>query len=249
MLPALSVTLREALSAILVVAVVLAYVSRAHLDGARNAIRWGIGLSIPITSLAAALFASAENQALWEGILAVAAAVSVGWLAHYLWRMARLRTRAVSIAGRAAVCAVTVLLIVRGGIEIALLLGTMVWHAPALETLAGALLGPALAIALGVVWSRAGRHVPQRLFGQITAIFLLVLCVHLLIDGLHETSEANVFPGADTLHAASEPLSSEGTIGRYTPYLLLAAPLVWWLVAIFWEHGKASTGRVADVDR
>jgi high-affinity Fe2+/Pb2+ permease len=186
---------------------------------------------------------------LWEGVLALIAAISVGWLARYLWRLARLRTAAVSAAGRVAVCAVTILLIVRGGIEIALLLGTMVWHAPAIETVAGAALGPALAIAMGLVWSRAGRHVPQRLFGQITAIFLLVLCLHLLIDGLHETSEADVFAGADVLHAASESLSSEGAIGRYTPYLLLAAPLVWWLVAIFWEHGKASTGRVADVDR
>jgi FTR1 family protein len=249
MLAALSATLREALSAFLVVAVVLAYVSRAHLSGLRNAIRWGIGLSIPITSLAAALFAGAENQALWEGVLSLTASVAVGWVARYLWRLARLRTRVPGVAGRVAVCVVTILLIVRGGIEIALLLGTMVWHVPALETVVGAALGPLLAIALGLVWSRAARHVPQRLAGQITAIFLLVLCVHLLIDGLHETSEADLFPGADTLHAASESLSSEGTIGRYTPYLLLAAPMVWWLVAIFWEHGKATTGRGADVDR
>jgi high-affinity iron transporter len=250
MLSALSVTLRESLSALLVVAVVLAYVARADRTGLRQAIRWGVALSLPMTGVAAVLFAGAANQALWEGVLALLAAASVAWVTAHLWRLSRAPASVESsVSGWALFCIVTIVLIVRGGMEIALLIGTMVWHVPAFETLAGASLGPALAIGLGIAWSRAGRHVPQRVFAQVTFVFLVVLFVHLLIDGLHEMSEANAFAGAGTLHRATAMLSSDGAIGGYVPYLLIAMPLAWWLVALFWEHAKTSAGRVADVDR
>jgi hypothetical protein len=90
---------------------------------------------------------------------------------------------------------------------------------------------------------------PRAQFQQVTAIFLTVFFLQLAVDGVHELAEANVLIGADPLHQATEAFSSDGIYGQYTPYLLVGAPLAWWLVAIFWGHGKASTGRIAHLGR
>lgn len=50
---------------------------------------WGIALSILISIAAAFLFQRAANQALWEGMLAVAAAISVASLTVHMWRTSR----------------------------------------------------------------------------------------------------------------------------------------------------------------
>lgn len=250
MLQALSDTLREGLGAFLVVAVMMAFFTRANRHRFRNATRWGIGLSIPITGLAAALFSRSENQALWEGVLALAGAACVAWIAWHMWRTSRPAAPPLpGVATFTAICLVTVLMITRGGMEIALLLGTIVLQVPAVNVILGATLGPAIAIVLGVLWARAGHHVPRRLFAQVTAVFLFVLFAQLLVDGVHELTEANVVPGSDALHQATESFSTEGVYGRYAQYLLIAAPVAWWLVALFLGHGKASDGRVADVGR
>ena len=250
MFEALSSTLREGLSAFLVVAVMLAFFTRAGRHRFRNATRWGIALSAPATGLAAAMFSMAENQALWEGLLALAGAACVAWVAWHMWRTTRPGVAVPSrLVSYAAVCLVTVLMITRGAMEIALLLGTMVLQVPAWDVIVASALGPAIAIALGVVWSRAGQHVPRRTFAQVTAVFLCVLFIQLAIDGLHEVAESYVFSGADALHTATEPFSSEGTYGQYAQFLLLAIPVAWWLVAIFWTNGKGSDRSAVDVGR
>jgi high-affinity Fe2+/Pb2+ permease len=120
---------------------------------------------------------------------------------------------------------------------------------PAWDVIVASALGPAVAIALGIMWSRAGQHVRRRTFAQVTAIFLCVLFLQLAIDGLHEVAEAYVFSGAEALHNATEAFSSDGAYGQYTQFLLIAVPVAWWLAAIFWEHGKGSDRSAVDVGR
>jgi FTR1 family protein len=250
MWPALAITLREGLTAFLVVAVMLAFFTRRSRHKFQRATRWGIGLAIPATALSTALYSQAENQALWEGLLALAAAVAVAWVAWHMWHVSRLPDAAAPRALTApAIAAITVLLITRGAMEITLLVATLAVQVPAIQVLAGATLGPLVAILCGIVWARAGQRVSQRTFAHVTAVFLIVLVLQLLLDGIHEMAEASRFPGADTIHAMTEPLSSESAYGTYAPYLLIAAPIAWWLVTVFWGHGKASDGRVADVGR
>ena len=250
MLPALTSTLREGLSAFLVVAVMLAFFTRRGHERFRSATRWGMVLSVPATAAAAGLFAGAANQALWEGVLALAGAACVAWVASHMWRTPS--RHAAAFPRRltwGVICAITVLMITRGGMEIALLLGTIIVQVPALDVMAGAALGPLLAIVVGVLWARAGHRVSPRVFAHVTAVFLFVLFLQLLVDGLHEVTEANIFAGAETWHVFTEPFSSDGAYGQYAQYALIAAPVAWSLIAIFWGHGKGSLGRVADVDR
>src|SRR5438045_9316121 len=89
MLQAFVITLREGLEAFLIIAISLAYLRKAGRHELVPAVRWGIALSILISIGAAFLFQRAANHSLWEGTLAVVAAISVAALPVHRWRTAR----------------------------------------------------------------------------------------------------------------------------------------------------------------
>ena len=70
------ITLREGLEAFLIIAISLAYLRKSGRVQLIPAIYWGIAVSIVISIIAGILLAHAANQALWEGVLGLAAAVS-----------------------------------------------------------------------------------------------------------------------------------------------------------------------------
>ena len=57
----------------------------------------------------------------------------------------------------------------------------------------------------------------------------MVFVVQLLIYGFHELTEANLFPGSEALHWATEPYGPDGIYGQYLTYCSSRAP---WLVAV-----------------
>ena len=81
------------------------------------------------------------------------------------------------------------------------------------------------------MWSRYGHRVNLALFFQVTAVFLLVFVVQLLIYGFHELTEANVFPYSEPLHWATEPYGPDGRYGQYLTYLLVLLPMGWLLIS------------------
>ena len=251
MLQPLAIGLREGLAAFVVVGVMLAIFRRAGEGQLLMATRWGIVVSLLATPVAGLLFSGAANQALWEGVLALGAAALVAAMTIHLWHTTR-RRRERFAPGRltwVATLASTVLMITRGSMEIALLLGTMLWQVPARDVILGTAAGTALAIVVAWVWARFVRHMQRPHFRHVTVIFLILFFVQLLIDGLHEIAEAGVLAGTDRFHRATEPFSSDGVYGQYAPFLLVGLPIAWWLVAIFWGHGKASDGRIAHMGR
>ena len=79
-------------------------------------------------------------------------------------------------------------------------------------------------------------------FFQVTAVFLLVFVVQLLIYGFHELAEANVLPNSEALHWATEPYGPDGVYGQYLTYLLVALPLGWLAVLEPVRQGSALAG-------
>ena len=77
MLQAFVITLREGLEAFLIIAISLAYLRKSGRHQLIPAVHWGIGVSVLLSVGAGMLFQRASNQALWEGVLALAAAVLV----------------------------------------------------------------------------------------------------------------------------------------------------------------------------
>jgi high-affinity iron transporter len=252
MLQAFVITLREGLEAFLIVAISIAYLRKSRRQELISAVRWGIAIALGISIGAAWLFARAANQALWEGTLAIAAAISVATLTVHMWRTARRVKREIEghlynstlktgTAAFVGVFAFTLLMITREGMETALLMSTLLFQVQSLSLIAGATVGTLAAAFVAWLWSRYGHQVNLGLFFQVTAVFLLVFVVQLLIYGFHELMEANIFPYSEILHQATEPYGPDGLYGRYLTYLLVMLPLGWLGVSSLLPHRAAAT--------
>ena len=242
MLQAFVITLREGLEAFLIVAISLAYLRKTGRSRLVSAVRWGIAVSIAVSIGAAALFQQAANQALWEGLLALVAAVFVASLTIHMWRVSRRMRR--NIEGRLEASALrqgsaaflsifgfTVLMVTREGMETAVLMNALLFQVRSAQVLAGAVAGTLFAAGVAWLWSRYGHRVNLARFFQVTAVFLMVFVFQLLLYGFHELTEANVMPYSEPLHWATEPYGPDGQYGQYLTYLLVLLPMGWLAVA------------------
>ena len=250
MLQAFIITLREGLEAFLIIAISLAYLRKSGRHRLVPAIHWGVAVSIVVSIAAGMLLQRVSNQALWEGVLAIVAAVLVASLTVHMWRVAkrmkreiegRLQASAIR-AGFAAFLGVfgfTVLMITREGMETALLINALLFQVQSLQLVVGAMAGILCAAGVAWLWSRYGHRVNLAYFFQVTAIFLLVFVAQLFIYGFHELTEANVLPYSEPLHWATEPYGPDGRYGQHFTYLLVLLPLSW-LAFAWWRNPTQS---------
>jgi high-affinity iron transporter len=250
MLQAFVVTLREGLEAFLIVAISLAYLRKTGRRSLIPAVHWGILASIAVSIGAGVLLARAANQALWEGVLALAAAVLVATLIVHMWRAGRymkkhiegrleVSSNKVGLAAFLGVFGFTLLMITREGMETALLMNALLFQVRSVDIISGAVAGTLVAAFIAWLWTRYGHRVNLARFFQVTAVFLLVFVVQLVIYGVHELTEANLFPGSQVWHDATEPYGPDGIYGQYLTYLLVVLPLGW--LAISNLFGRSAT--------
>jgi len=86
MLQAFVITLREGLEAFLIVAISLAYLRKSGRAELTGAVHTGIFAALAISGLGGYLLYNAANQELFEGPLALIAAISVTWMIVHMWR-------------------------------------------------------------------------------------------------------------------------------------------------------------------
>jgi high-affinity iron transporter len=251
MLQSFIITLREGLEAFLIVAISLAYLKKTGRRHLASAVRLGIAISVVVSIGAGLLLSQARNQALWEGVLAIVAAVSVTTLIVHMWRSGKRMKRQIegrieASAGRegaaafAGILGFTILMITREGMETAMLMNTMLFQIKAPAIIAGATAGTIAAAVMAWLWSRYGQRVNLSRFFQVTAIFLLVFVAQLLIYGFHELTEANIgIPNSEALHWATEPYGPEGRYGQMLTYLLVALPMGWLLLSNLFSRRPA----------
>jgi high-affinity iron transporter len=250
MLQAFVVTLREGLEAFLIVAISLAYLRKTGRHSLIPAVHWGIVISIAVSIGAGVLLARAANQALWEGILALVAAALVASLIVHMWRAGRhmkrniegrleLSSSKVGLAASLGVFGFTLLMITREGMETALLMNALLFQVRSVDIVSGAVGGTLVAAFIAWLWTRYGHRVNLARFFQVTAVFLLVFVVQLVIYGVHELTEANIFPGSQPWHDATEPYGPDGIYGQYLTYLLVVLPLGWLAISNFF--GRTGT--------
>jgi high-affinity iron transporter len=65
------------------------------------------------------------------------------------------------------------------------------------------------------------------LFFQVTAIFLFVFVVQLVVRGVHEMSEQNMLPWSELLHAKTEAWGPDSPFGHLLTYFLVLLPFGW----------------------
>ncbi len=245
-----TIALREGIEAFLIVALTLSYLRRTGRPQLARAVYAAIALSVVTCAGAGLLFSRAVNQPLWEGLLALVAAVLVGSFLVYMKRVsARLKSdieKRLETEARAAttarafwgVLAFTLLMITREGMETALLVATAFFQMRSSAVALGLLLGLLGAAAIGFLWTRLGRGVNLRALLNISAVFLAIFVVQLVLYGIHELSEARLFPSSQAIHDATEILGPDGKIGHLLAYALAVVPTVW-LLGSWWKKRRA----------
>ena len=250
MLQSFVITLREGLEAFLIIAISLSYLRKTGNHHLIPAIHWGIAGSIVLSIAAGVAFARASNQALWEGILALVAAALVASMIVHMWRAGRRIKQEIEgkleastlKAGTGAVLGVfgfTLLMITREGMETALMMNALLFQVQSVSLITGAVLGVICAAVVALLWAKFGHRVNLGKFFQVTAVFLCVFVVQLVIYGFHELTEANIFPYSEPLHWATEPYGPDGQYGQYFTYLLVILPLGWLAFSSWSARGQS----------
>jgi len=243
-LQAFIITAREGAEAFLIVAIMVAYLRKTGRARLVPAVRWGVVAAVILSAGAGVLLGQAANHAVWEGALGMVAAVLVGSLTIYMLRAGKRMRHAIEAglerrvgtrggAGLLGVFLFTVFMMTREGMETALLFASLLFQVESVPAIAGAALGVALAAIIALLWSRYGHRVELGRFLQVTAIFLLVFMVQLVVYSFHELTEAGVLPNSEALHLATEPFGPDGTYGKVLSYLLVALPVGWLAVSSF----------------
>jgi high-affinity iron transporter len=234
MLQALIIVFREGFESFLTVAIIFAYLRKTGRDWLRPAAWWGIGVSV-IASFGLGYLLQSVNQPLWEGVLALVAAVLVASFVVHIWRVApqmkrqmesKLEVHASKGSSGLAwlgVFTFTVLMITREGMEAALMLIQVRQG----QFWLGCFLGLAAAAMMSWLWAHYGHRINVKRFFQVTGLFLLLFTLQILFNGMHEFSEAELLPNSEAIHTATEPYTADGRYGLWIFAGMLAFCAIW----------------------
>jgi high-affinity iron transporter len=249
----LVITMREGIEAFLIVAITAGVLRQTGRAALLPALYWGTAVAVAASFVASLFFAEAEDKPMWEGVLAAAAAVMVITMTVYMWRTARTLRKSigerieqvaqnrVTAAAWWGVFVFVLLMIVREGMETALLLSTLFLQQGERDLLLGALIGLAAAAVLAFAWVRYGKRINLARFFQVTAVFLLIFSLQLVIYTFHELFEAGAVPFVDNeyWHIATEPYGPEGIYGQWLTYLMVLLPAAWLVAAWLKDRFRA----------
>lgn len=248
MLETMLITFREGLEAFLIVAIMLAYVTKTGRTNLIKPIYAGIVASVLLCGFTGFQVASMAENPAWEGFFALLAGALVATMTVYVMKTAgnisgeikaridRESEKDDSMA-EIGIFAFTVLMISREGMETAMMLGAISGSVDAAMMMTGAALGITLVAIIGYMWVKQSHRINLKLFMQVTGIFLVLFSIHLFTYGFHELTETELLPLPDhwvmTLHTLSEPLESGEPIGQAILYSMVVVPCLWIAVTYF----------------
>lgn len=224
MLATFVIGLREGLEAALVVGILVAYLGRLDRRDVLPRLWAGISLAIATALTLGAILTfgtyglSFQAQEIIGGVMSIAAVAMVTWMIFWMQSTARtMKTsleggidRALTRGGVWALVAVGFISVAREGLETTVLLWSMVQSfgdAPA--ALLGAVLGLAVAIALGWLLARGAVRLDLRVFFTWTGAALIVVAAGVLAYAVHDLQEAGALPGPFTTAA---PVDAAGAV-------------------------------------
>ncbi|HWZ97670.1 MAG TPA: Fe-S-containing protein [Candidatus Dormibacteraeota bacterium] len=218
MLSALLVALREGVEASLVVGIILVYLSRTARAHLARYVWYGVGLASALSlAVAIALEHWRISEDGFEGVLLIVAAVFVVSMIVWMNRVARhlrkeIEQKIDAYAERAGAAAgwgiflFVFLMVLREGVELALILRAVQLSSDGLQTWIGTILGLAAAIAVGLFFFKGTVKIPLHRFFAVTTVILWLVAAQLAITGLHELSEARWLPSSKQEMALIGPI-------------------------------------------
>ncbi len=246
MLQAFIIVAREGLESFLIVAVIFAYLRKTQRINLIPVVYAGIVSAVLISLAMGVVLQSVANQALWEGVLGVVAAVAVASLVIHMWRVGpafkaqmegKLSVATSHEANWRSISAVylfTVFMITREGMETAL----MLFQVKNGRFILGSFIGLGAAILLSWLWTRYSRLINIRLFFQVTGVFLLIFLAQTLLTAFHELCEAGVLPQSDHWHEVTEPYAPDGMYGKWFSFISVIGMGIWLLAVAISDRLK-----------
>jgi high-affinity iron transporter len=223
-------SLREGLEAALIIGIALAALRKMGRTGLAPAIWRGVLAALGISLLAglALTWIGAEfggrGEQLFEGTAMLAAAALLTWMIIWMRRQAaslqkNLEAEVVqAAAGRnntRALFWLSFLAVSREGLELVLFLIAAQMASDRLQTMLGAVLGLAGAIALGWLLFASSKHLSLRQFFNATNILLILFAAGMVAHGIHEFNEAGIIPSViEHVWDLNFALDEKQTIGQ-----------------------------------
>lgn len=240
MLETFIITFREGLEAFLIVAIIFAYLSKTGRESLKVPVYWGIGTALLISLTTGWHIAELAEDPFMEGALAIASGILVASMTYMVMRGAKtirqdihskidLHADKSKIAAIAGIFVFTVIMIVREGMETAMMLGSLSSALNIGDLVFGSILGFSAVVGIGYLWITQSERINLRVFMQVTGIFLMLFCVHLFVYGFHEMTEVGAVPFIDNFywHTLTEPLEPGEPVGDAISIALLLIPCAW----------------------
>jgi high-affinity iron transporter len=217
-LSAFLIALREGVEASLVVGIILVYLSRTGRAHLSRYAWYGVAAAVALSlAVAMALERWQISEDGFEGVMLLAAAAFVITMIVWMNRVARhlkkeieQKVEAYAIrAGKAAgwgIFAFVFLMVVREGVELALILRAVELSTEGLQTWIGTIAGIAAAVAVGLFFFKGTLRVPLQRFFAATSVILMLVVFQLALTGLHELSEAQWLPSSKSEMAIVGPI-------------------------------------------
>lgn len=244
MIETLLITFREGLEAFLVVAIMLAYLTKTGRTNLVKPVYAGIAAALLISATTGWHVAEMAEDPLWEGTLALAAGILVASFTIYIMRTAKTIRQDIGnslersaqkegMAAQIGVFVFTVLMIAREGMETALMLGAITAQQDAVQMWMGGMAGLLAVAFIAYLWSSQSNKINLRLFLQVTGIFLVLFSIDLFVYGMHELAEMNALPliGPEANHWLYEATEMPKLVKNMITYSLLAVPTLWLAVS------------------
>lgn len=259
MLSAFLIALREGVEAALVVGIVLVYLARTGRAHLSRYVWGGVAVAVAL-SLAVAVvldrFSISEDG--FEGLMYLVAAFFVVTMIYWMNRVAKhlkkeIEDKVEKYAGRSGssagwgIALFVFLMVLREGVELALILRAVEMSTEGLQTWIGTIAGILAAVAVGVFFFKGTLKVPLHRFFAVTSTILILVAIQLAVTGLHELSEARWIPSSRTEMSILGPIVSNDLF-----FFVVIFGAVVLMIFREWQslsHKKSATAVVNDAER
>jgi len=215
----LIITLREGIEIALVLGILIVYLRKTGRPSLTVTVYTGLGLSV-LASIAGAVILGrlAIDEESIEGFIMLIAAAFVSSMVVWMWMTSRkirsdieqkvdsLLQNKSSWRAHLSILLFTFIMITREGIETVMFLQAVAFHADALLSIAGTIIGVTLASVFAVLFIRGSVKIDTGRFLKVTAITLLIFVVQLIINAFHEFYENGVLPASPRMMGILGPI-------------------------------------------
>lgn len=246
MFETMMIAFREGLEAFLIIAITLTYLAKTGGEKLIPSVRQGCYVAVVACVILGVVLAKVGGLTpFWEGTLALTAAILVITCTIHMLKMGKHMKKEItgaidkavsnpSSSAKFGIFAFVLLMIGREGLEAATMIASLAQTTDGIPLASGGALGVVLAGLVAWAWSKYGHRVNLGLFFQVTAIFMVLFSIQLLIYAFHEYTESAEIASLGIIdnaywHAATEDWGPEGRIGAWISYSLLLVPLVFLL--------------------